>query len=254
MTATLVRIDRYPVKGLSAEPLDRIALEAGRGVAHDRRFALAHGAARLDAGAPEWRPKTDFLTLVRNARLAKLTSRFDPDTGVLEIHRDGGKVVEGKATDPLGRALIEQFFAAFMAQEARGGVRLIEAGGFMYTDVPEPWVSVINLESVRDLERVTGAPVDPVRFRGNLLIEGGAPWSEFAWVGQEISLGPARLRVHERIGRCAATEINPATAEHDLQILRALQRGFGRVEMGVYAEVVAGGEVTAGDRVGIVGA
>jgi len=252
MTATLQEICRYPVKSLSADRLEAVTLAAGEGVPHDRRFALAHGSARLDPGAPEWRPKTDFLALVRNARLAKLQSRFDPETGSLAIHRDGRKVVEGDATSPLGRALIEQFFAAFMGQEARGGVRLVEARGFMYSDVPEAWVSIINLESVRDLERVTGAPVDPVRFRGNLIVAGGHPWAEHAWVGQEITVGAARLKVHRRIGRCAATEVNPATAERDMQILLALARGFAHTNMGVYAEVVQGGAVEAGDAVGQV--
>jgi uncharacterized protein YcbX len=252
MSATLQEICRYPVKGLSADRLDTVTLTAGEGVPHDRRFALAHGSARIDAGAPEWRPKSDFLTLVRNARLAKLESRFDPETGTLAIYRDGGKVVEGDATSPLGRALIEQFFAAFMGEEARGGVRLIEAAGFMFSDVPEAWVSIINLESVRDLERVTGKPVSPVRFRGNLYVGGGHPWSEHAWVGQEITVGEARLKVHERIGRCAATEVNPATAERDMQILRALSHGFNHTNMGVYAEVVRGGEIKSGDAVELV--
>jgi len=251
MSATLHEICRYPVKGLSADRLEAVTLTPGQGVPHDRRFALAHGSARLDAGAPEWRPKSDFLTLVRNARLAKLDSRFDPETGLLAIHRDGGKVVEGDATSPLGRALIEQFFAAFMGQEARGGVRLIEAAGFMYSDVPESWVSIVNRESVRDLERVTGAPVDPVRFRGNLVLAGGHPWEEHAWVGREIAVGKARLKVQERIGRCAATEVNPATAERDMRILRALTQGFDHNNMGVYAEVVRGGAVEAGDAVAL---
>jgi MOSC domain-containing protein len=252
MSATLQEICRYPVKSLSADRLEAVTLTAGQGVPHDRRFALAHGSARLDAGAPEWRPKSDFLALVRNARLAKLQSRFDPETGTLAIHRDGRKVVEGDATSPLGRALIEQFFAAFMGAEARGGVRLVEAKGFMYSDVPDAWVSLINLQSVRDLERVTGAPVDPVRFRGNLYIGGGHPWQEHAWVGQEIAVGAARLKVHRRIGRCAATEVNPATAERDMQILRALARGFDHTNMGVYAEVARGGAVGAGDAVEVV--
>ncbi|HUT50847.1 MAG TPA: MOSC domain-containing protein [Alphaproteobacteria bacterium] len=252
MTATLKEICRYPVKGLSADRIEAVTLTSGAGVPDDRRFALAHGSARIDAGAPEWRPKSDFLTLVRNARLAKLETRFDGETGTLAIHRGGGKVVEGDATSPLGRALIEQFFAAFMGDEARGGVRLVEAGGFMFSDVPEAWVSIINLESVRDLERVTGAPVDPVRFRGNLIVAGGHPWSEHIWVGQEITVGDARLKVHERIGRCAATEVNPATAERDMQILMALTRGFDHTNMGVYAEVVEGAGIKAGDPVALV--
>ena len=105
---------------------------------------------------------------------------------------------------------------------------------------------------MRDLERVTAKPVDPVRFRGNLIIAGGPPWAEHVWVGQEITVGDARLKVHRRIGRCAATEVNPATAERDMQILRALSHGFDHTNMGVYAEVVQGGEIKSGDAVELV--
>ena len=47
--------------------------------------------------------------------------------------------------------------------------------------------------------------------------------------------------------RCAATQVNPVTAKRDLDIVAALERAFGHINMGVYAEVVAGGEITVGD-------
>ena len=60
-------------------------------------------------------------------------------------------------------------------------------------------------------------------------------------------MGGARLRVARPIERCAATNVNPATAERDLNLPRALMRGFGHVHMGVYAAVTEGGEVAVGD-------
>src|SRR5690606_25960285 len=116
-------------------------------------------------------------------------------------------------------------------------------------DKQTPLVSLINRASVADLERVLRAPVDPVRFRGNILIEGLGAWREFEWVGREIGLGGARLRVTERIGRCAATHVNPASAERDLNLLRTLADAFGHTQMGVYAEVVEGGPIAVGDPV-----
>jgi uncharacterized protein YcbX len=55
-----------------------------------------------------------------------------------------------------------------------------------------------------------------------------------------------RLRVAEPIGRCAATEVNPATAARDLRVLRGLSDRFGHVEMGIYADVIAGDTVAPG--------
>ena len=45
-------IYRYPIKGLSAEPLERVMLNLGQCVPHDRRFAIAHAAGAPNAGPP----------------------------------------------------------------------------------------------------------------------------------------------------------------------------------------------------------
>ncbi len=92
------------------------------------------------------------------------------------------------------------------------------------------------------------APVDPIRFRANVYLEGAPAWTEHGWIGSEITLGGARLRVIAAITRCAATQVNPATAERDLDIVGALQRGFGHNLMGVYAEIVASGDIAIGDQ------
>ncbi len=251
MTARITLIHRHPVKGLNAEPLARVALAPGEGLPHDRRFALAHGSTNFDTQAPEWRPKTQFLMLMRDEKLAQLRIAFDQETGELAIHRAGKQVVRAKATEPLGRTLIDQFFAGFMGI-ARGAPKLLEAPGHMFSDVREKCLSLINLASVDDLERVTGAAVDPLRFRANVYFEGAPAWAEFDWLGQEIAIGAARLRVTARIDRCAATHVNPETAARDMNVVKALQRGFGHIDMGVYAEVISGGEIATGDGITIV--
>ncbi len=53
------------------------------------------------------------------------------------------------------------------------------------------------------------------------------------------------------ITRCAATEVNPTTAERDLDIPAALQRNFGHNLMGIYAEVMAGGDIAIGDGLSV---
>ena len=249
MSIAITQIHRHPVKGLNAEPLARVALTPSEGIPHDRRFALAHGSTRFDTQAPEWRPKTQFLMLMRDEKLAQLRIAFDDETGELAVNRAGKQVVRAKATEPLGRTLIEQFFAGFMGTAARGAPRLLEAPGHAFTDVPEKCLSLINLASVRDLERVMREPVDPLRFRANIYFEGAPAWAEFNWVGKEIAIGAARLRVTARIDRCAATNVNPKTAARDMNVVKALQRGFGHIDMGVYAGVVTGGDIATGDRI-----
>ncbi len=247
MAITVVDIRRYPVKGLSGESLEKVALTPGEPLPHDRRFALAHGSAKFDSQQPAWLPKTNFLMLMRDEKLAQLRVRFEPDSGVLTIERNSRQVVHGKATEKLVRTLIGEFFASFMAGSLRGAPRLLEAPGHSFSDARGKYLSMINLASVRDLERVVRKPVHPLRFRANLYFDGAPAWSEFGWTGKEILVGPARLEVVGPIDRCAATCVDPESAQRDLNIPLFLQRGFGHVNMGVYATVRAAGEIAKSD-------
>ena len=114
-------------------------------------------------------------------------------------------------------------------------------------------ISLINLASVKDLERVAGSDVDPLRFRGNLYLQGGEPWAEFGWLGKEISIGRARAKVTARIDRCAAVNVNPANGERDMNLLKDLQKGLGHIDMGIYAKITATGAISAGDLLKVKG-
>ncbi|MEQ8968535.1 MAG: MOSC domain-containing protein [Azospirillaceae bacterium] len=250
MAITVERISIFPVKGFNARRLARVEASPGRALPDDRRFAVAHGASAVDPIRPSWQPKTQFLNLMTTERLARLDLDFDPESGRLTVNRDGKTVARGVITTPLGRDLINQFLAAFVSRDAaRGSPKLVEAPDFAFTDRPEGLVSIINTASVKDLERVVRKPVDPMRFRGNLLIAGAEPWAEIEWIGRTLAIGGARLEVVERIGRCAATNVDPASAERDMNIPKALQHGYGHTDCGVYARVVEGGPIAEGDTV-----
>ena len=53
-------------------------------------------------------------------------------------------------------------------------------------------MSIINLASVAALENAAGAPVHPLRFRGNLYVDGWPAWHEFDLLDAEIAIGRAR--------------------------------------------------------------
>ncbi len=249
MPATIDEVRRYPVKGLNGEVLDKVLLTVGEGIPHDRRFALAPAASRFDRSNPEWMPKRNFLQLMRDERLALLDSHFDPESGMLTICRDGRQVARGDITQPLGRNLVEQFLQAFIPPGPRGNPHIVEAPGRMLSDVPDKFLSILNLASVNDIERVARSPVDPRRFRANLHLGGLPAWAEMSWQGKEIAIGDVRLEVVEVTGRCAATEVDPDSGERDLHLLKILQQGFGHTACGIYARVTAGGRIEKGDTV-----
>ena len=114
----------------------------------------------------------------------------------------------------------------------------------------EQYLSLINLATVRDLERVIGAPVDPMRFRGNLYVEGLDPWVELDWHGDEIAMpSGASFRCEGPIDRCAATNVDPATGQRDMAIPRTLMASYGHDNLGVFLQVTAGGRIRVGDPI-----
>jgi uncharacterized protein len=258
MAVTISAIYRYPVKGLSPEKLESVALSPGRCLPQDRRFAIALPSTRFDPERPEWLSKTHFVMLMRDEKLAQLQTRFDGETNELRVERAGTTALQENLSDAEGRRRAEAFFDEFLAGEVEGPLRVVEAPGHTFADArrkpnatTDQYVSLINLASIAALEQSIGAPVAPLRFRANVYFDGVPAWSELDWLGSEIAVGGARLRVIAAITRCAATQVNPATAARDLEIVGALQRGFGHNLMGIYAEMTEGGEIATGDMIAV---
>src|ERR1700751_2946056 len=254
MAAIVTAIYRYPVKGLSAESLDGVALIPGECLPHDRRFAIALGPTVFDPQHPEWLSKIHFIMLMRDEKLAQLQTRFGAESGVLTIAENNRVLLRERMTETEGCRRVGEFFADYLGDAVNGPLRVVEAAGHAFADArrkpnatTDKYVSLINRASIAALEAATGVPVDPIRFRANIYFDGASAWSEQDWIESEITLGAARLRVISPITRCAATQVNPVTAKRDLDIVAALVRAFGHINMGVYAEVVAGGEIALGD-------
>jgi uncharacterized protein YcbX len=249
--AKIHAIYRYPVKGLSPEPLARTTLAVQETLPADRLYAIENGPSGFDPAAPRHQPKQRYLMLMRNERLAQLRTRFDDSSHTLAIEAQGHEVARGDLRTPEGRAAIERFFAAFCADELRGAPKVLHAPGFSFSDVARKVVSVINLASVAAVANVVGRPVHPLRFRANVYVTGWPAWHEFDLVGHEIALGAsARLKIIKPIVRCAATNVDPDTGMRDLSIPDTLLRSFGHADCGVYGEVVEAGDIVRGDDVG----
>ena len=249
MTAKIESLYRYPVKGLSPEPVTRATLKAGDYFPGDRLFAVENGPSGFDPAAPQHQSKIKFLMLMHNERLATLRTRYEDATSTLTIEQDGGSAVRADLATKEGRLAVEAFFRRFMPTELRGPPKLLQAEGHSFSNVPARVVSVINLASVAAIGTAIGAPVHPLRFRANLYVEGWPAWHEFDLLEREIAIGGARLKVTKRTLRCPATEVDPDTGVRDLAIPTTLMQTYGHADCGVYAQVIAGGEVAVGDAI-----
>ena len=141
--------------------------------------------------------------LMKNERLASLRASFDQESHVLTITlpspvtgEDGVQRTPGEGRQrraisadlrtAAGRAAIETFFADYCADELRGPPKILHADGHSFSDVARKVVSIINLASVAAVETMVGVPVNPLRFRGNVYVEGWPAWSELDLVGRTL--------------------------------------------------------------------
>jgi uncharacterized protein len=249
--AEITGLYRYPIKGLTPEALKQVGLRVGQTLPSDRRYAIENGPSGFDPAAPSWMPKTVFLMLMRNERLAALRSHFEDESHVLTIRRNGEVVVRGDLETLAGRAAIEGFFAQNFVSELKGPPKVLLSPGHSFSDVAKKVVSIINLASVRAVENMVGAEVDPLRFRANLYARGWPAWHELGLVGEMLAIGEARLKVVKTITRCAATNVDPETAARDLDIPSAIQNRLGHNLCGIYAEVIRDGTIAVGDTIAV---
>jgi uncharacterized protein YcbX len=247
--AAITGLYRYPVKGLSPEPLQQVALDIGQTFPADRRYAIENGPSGFDHAAPVWRSKSHYLMLMRNERLAGYRTLFDDRSNILTIRKDGEVVAAADLESAEGRRTIEQFFATHFADDLKGPPKLLSGGGHSFSDDVRKLVSIINLASVAAIETMIDVPVNPLRFRANLYLSGWPAWHEFDLVGETFAIGDVRLKVVKTITRCAAVNVDPETAARDLEIPAALMRHLGRNECGIFAEIIAGGAIGIGDAV-----
>lgn len=128
--------------------------------------------------------------------------------------------------------------------------RPVEPGQVVYGGA----VTLVTTSSLHVLSDQAAHPLDSARFRSTFLVDtdGLAPYVEDAWVGREIHVGEARVRVLGNVPRCAVVDLDPITGEREAEVLRAMaahRRGGDGVSFGVEAVVTVPGRVRKGDQV-----
>lgn len=259
MRGKIEQLYHYPVKGLSAQILNYVPLEAGRGFPFDRVLGFARHDSGFFPGIASPIPKDRFLVLLKEERLAGLTSHFDQSTAILTIKVQGRRVYEGKLSAPADVESAVSFFSTMFELHGKERPIFAEAGERRFTDAAVVStklmnaVSLINLASLRELEGRTGLSIDGLRFRANIYFDGWPAFRELDLIDSEFTIGGARLKLILRTRRCAATEVNPATARRDIPVPRLLMEHYGHSDLGVYAEVLSPGIISPGDTIEIAG-
>lgn len=254
MTGHVAALYRHPVKGFTPESLGEITLETGGFVACDRIYAVEDGPSGFDPAAPAHISKMKFAVLAKIPEIARARTVYDEADGVLSVTVEGHPPFYGRLTTAEGRAAFAAWLGGFMEEQAPedsfGPFAVLPAPpGHRFMDSKKGFVSVLNLDSLRDLEARIGRPIDPARFRANVLVEGWGAWREYGLgEGRPLSLGGVNLRLLKDIDRCLATHVDPRTGERDIDLVPSLHAEYGHICCGVYAEVMQGGRIAVGDK------
>ena len=233
-----------PVKGLATVLRDSVHLEPA-GVAEDRRLFL------LD-------PRGAVVTLRSHPELVAVKPDLDLERGELRASLPDGTVATTALADTgelvhaelYGKARTGHVLAGEVAEAvssiAGEPLRLVLADrtGVGWDEGP---VSILGRASAA---AVGGEDRDRARYRMLIELEDTTEFEEDGWVGHELGLGAARLKVAQQLVRCVIITQSPTDGRKDWDGLRALA-DLGRRELclGVIAEVITPGEVRVGNHV-----
>ncbi|EGD44346.1 LigA [Nocardioidaceae bacterium Broad-1] len=246
----VVRAGFAPIKGTRHLAHDRVVLDA-QGAVGDRGFALVS----VDPVDPA---RGRVLRTVQNPSLIAVRAALVGDR--LDVELPGGEraVAEPVAT---GESITCDYWGREVELELVGGphadlfsrwldrpVRLARArrGDVVFAGA----VSLVTTASLADLARQTGQDaMDAARFRPTLVVETDEPYVEDTWLGREVRVGGATLRIGVPIPRCAVIDSHPETGERDVRVLKTLAshrplNRAGEPAFGVFAEVLTPGAVS----------
>ncbi|MFZ1813992.1 MAG: MOSC domain-containing protein [Rhizobiaceae bacterium] len=255
----LASLMRYPVKGLPGESMSEATLNAGEGIASDRRFALTATVASTMNGA--WLGCSSFHINATQDGLLGFGQRFDSRSGLLVLSNPEGQTLSIDTRDEASIAEANRQLSSFLMSitgsspfPAQLAIRRQSPGQLSgYWDFSDSAISLINARSVRAIGEAASTEIAPERFRGNLLIDDLPQWDEFAFPGKRLRLGEAELEAIRPAARCPATSVNPRTAIRDLRLPDTMMEKLGHNYCGIYVQVVKGGRIAPGDKLEVIG-
>jgi len=259
MTATVTALFRYPLKGFTPEPVDRITVLPGGRVAGDRVLNFRFADAPVADTA--WCRKYHGVVVANTPGLTRMQVRFDAGAQRLSMMVDG-RTLADEALDGPGRQRLVEALTGYVqsleenplrAHPERLPLKLVGDGTTpRYQDNEAGQVTLHSRASVGAAGAAFDAEnLDERRFRHNIVIEGSAAWEEQSWVGTTLKVGGVVFETIVPKVRCLATHANPRTGERDLNVMPLLVQKFGQRQptFGIGMLSAAGGEIRIGDAV-----
>jgi uncharacterized protein YcbX len=242
---------QYPVKGFGGNQMPLAKLQQGSYFPNDRQFAISIGDEKTaTASDGTWFLKAHFLQLMSHGLLAEYSCRYDDAANPkLELLHHGVTCLSIDPAEPADCQRFEDFFFTLLGSKLRGKPRLMTMKHQAYSDQSTALISIASKASLDAFAQATNTKPDSRRFRINIIIDGDTPFAEEGLIGKTLRCGDALLLVKEPVGRCAAINVDPATAKRSPEdYVRFMKAHFGHSNLGIFAEVINGGIIRLGDR------
>ena len=250
---------RYPVKSMRGEQRPHVFV-GFPGVYGDRVYAIRSSAARHGFPYHTAREQPQMLRYRASFREAAPMA-LPPNLADAEALPPGATpqyagVAERMADvmTPSGEVLSidDGRLMELLAQGKRDGLQLSLLRSERALTDCRP-ISLISLQTTRQLSDEVGQPLDKRRFRANVYVDlaSGTGFSENAWVGRRLRIGSkAEIAVMDRDPRCKMITLDPDTAEANPDVIRCVTTDHDGTA-GIYAAVLVEGVIHEGDAIAL---
>ena len=255
MSITISSIYFSPVKSISFQKISKCQIKKNIGIVNDRLFAfsrlLESRKAFIMEQDPTLRKLSNFLTLKNTPLLNKFS--FEYNKGRLEFFKNKKKLVSIDPNNIYETKLIEKKISnlhslvktpVFLLQNKNKPFFDTNSGGEVMNSI-----SLINNNTIKDIEDKINQKLEYQRFRGNFYIEGLPPWKERDLLGKIIKIGGLSFKIDSNIPRCSATNLKPKTDKSTFNLPLKLKKLYKHSELGVYILPLNDGEISSGDQI-----
>lgn len=244
-----------PIKSISFIELDTIEISEKKGIINDRVIAFTRGLTKESSkifNNSKDRNLNFFLTLKNSPYLKKFNFFYDSKNNIISLFRNNNKLIEANIKNQEQIKRIEKYIEN-IDSKIKKPIYLIYNENFPFFDTtPDISISLININTIRDLELKINKNINYERFRGNILIDDLNPWEEFNLIDKKLKINNLKFKVESMIPRCSATNINPKNYSLDINLPNTLIKYYGHKNFGIYLSPLSSGFINKNDKISIL--
>ncbi len=241
-----------PVKSLSFNNVDTLEIIKNIGIKNDRIFAFSNNLnfkdIELIKNNPLKREIYKFLSLKKYPELNEYNFLLENNFLILEFEN---KIILKTDINNQHEVKILCSKLEDMLPNINNINLLKDSMNPFFDTMPNKSISLINLNSIKDFEKLSNYQVEHERFRGNIYVEDLDKWEERKLVGKVLSINDIKFKVIKEIPRCSATNIKPKTSDINLNIPFNLKKIYNHINLGIYLDPLNNGKINKRDLIKI---